>query len=107
MKKLKFSENLIALILQGDKRNTWRINDEKCISKGDLLTLCKKTGVEFAKARVDATRLIKFCDISEEDKEGHEKFISDEEMYATYSKYYNCKVTPETEVKVIRFKLLN
>jgi hypothetical protein len=44
-------------------------------------------------------------ELSEADKEGHETFASNEEMYKTYSRYYQRTVTPETSVKIIRFKL--
>ena len=63
-------------------------------SKNHLATLCI---------------LIKECyekELTKEDWEGHEKFKSDKEMYKTYSKYYGFEATPETNVKIIKFKLL-
>jgi hypothetical protein len=47
-----------------------------------------------------------FGKLTDEDKEGHEKFNSDDEMYRTYSRYYGLTIKPETELKIIRFKLL-
>ncbi len=79
MKTLKFSEPLSNMILNGEKRTTWRINDEKGITKGDVLSLCKKDGMEFAKARVIRTNETTFGKLTSEDKEGHEKFSSDKE----------------------------
>jgi hypothetical protein len=106
MKKLKFSEPLPELILRGEKDITWRINDEKGIKVDDLLSLCHKDGKEFAKAKVTWIKEKTFGDLTEEDKEGHEEFSSDKEMYETYSKYYRMEVTPKTRLKVIKFSLL-
>jgi hypothetical protein len=36
---------------------------------------------------------------------GHEKFTSEEEMYKTQTKYYHQEITPQTDLKVIEFKL--
>jgi len=104
MKRLKFSEPLPKLILDGEKIYTWRINDEKNITVGDKLSLCYNDGREFAKAEVIAVKETTFADLTDEDKEGHEEFSSDEEMYTTYSEYYKMKVTPKTRLKVIKFK---
>jgi len=106
MKQLKFSEPLANLILNGKKDISWRVNDDKNISAGDFISLCYKGGREFAKAKVVRVRETNFGNLTEEDKRGHEKFFSDNEMYQTYSKYYKMKITSETKVKVITFKLL-
>lgn len=106
MKTLKFRENLSKLVLSGEKTTTWRIFDEKDISVGDELSLLVwQTQEEFAKAKVISVREVAFKDLKEEDLEGHEKFSSNQEMYETYSKYYNQPVTQETIVKIIKFKL--
>ena len=44
--------------------------------------------------------------LHEDDWDGHEKFQSEEEMYAAFSKYYMFNVGPETRLKVIKFKVL-
>lgn len=106
MKKLRFAEPLPGLVLSGEKNTTWRINDDKEISAGDELSLCFDDKSEFARAIVTRVNETTFQNLSDEDKERHEKFISDEEMLETYSKYYNMQVGLETEVKVIKFKLL-
>lgn len=106
MKQLKFSEPLPQLILVGEKNTTYRINEEKGIIAGDELSLCYNDGEEFAKAKVLSTKETAFKDLTKEDKEGHERFSSDDEMYNTYSGYYNIKITPKTRLKVIKFKLL-
>lgn len=105
MKILKFAEPLPKLILDGLKNTTWRITDYK-ISVGDQISLCYNDGREFAKATAIGVKQTTFRNLTAEDKEGHEKYQSDEEMYQTFSKYYDTKVTPETRLFVIKFKLL-
>jgi hypothetical protein len=106
MKQLKFAEPLPGLVLSGTKNTTWRINDKKEITEGDTLSLCHNDGQEFAKAVTTSVREITFGELTQEDKTGHETFANDEEMYATYSRYYNITVTPTTDVKIIKFKLV-
>jgi len=105
MKTLKFAEHLIEPILTGSKDITWRINDDKGIQENDELSLCRIDGKEFAKARVLWTREATFEQLGEKDKQGHETFSSDKEMYKTYSSYYHVPVKPSTPVKVIKFRL--
>lgn len=104
MKKLKFANP--DLIMKGRKNTTWRINDEKNISTGDILSFCNVDGEEFAKARIISVRETVFEGLKKEDREGQEEFPSDKDMYQTYSKYYKMKVTPRTELKVIKFQVL-
>lgn len=106
IKKLKFSEPLPELILNGTKTATWRIDDEKGITKGDRLSLCRKDGKEFARALVISTKNTTFGKLTEQDKEGHEKFDSDSKMYATLSAYYNAPITEKTQFKIVRFQLI-
>ena len=106
MKRLKFADHLIQLILDGLKTKTWRINDDKNLKEKDLLSLTNVKGEEFAKAIIISAKETIFKKVDKYDKEGHEKFSSDEEMYLTYSKYYNMKITPKTKLKIITFKLI-
>ncbi len=105
MKRLKFSENLVPLVVSKEKDTTWRINDDKFLTVGDSLSLCDKDGEEFGKAEILWVKDTFFKNLTTEDFEGHEKFSSEEEMLSTYSKYYSMDVTKETKVKVIKFKL--
>lgn len=107
MKKLRFAEPLPRLILIGKKDTAWRIDDEKKISCGDELSLCRTDETEFARALVIWTKETTFEELTEEDYIGHEKFSSEKEMYETYSRYYGMPVSQKTKVKVIKFKLLN
>lgn len=106
MKTLKFSPALVPLILSGKKTSTWRLFDDKDLQAGDKLVFVnKETGKEFANAEIISVNETVFCKLTEEDWGGHEKFSSDKEMYATYSKYYSRVVDNNSSVKIIKFKL--
>jgi len=106
MKTLKFRETLSKLILAGEKDTTWRLFDDKNLMAGDAVSLITwETKQEFARAKIISIRETTLGELSAEDWEGHERFSSEEEMYTTYSRYYNRLVTKDTLVKVIRFEL--
>lgn len=105
-KTLKFRKELAQLILDGKKNTTWRLFDDKELSEGDEVQLVNwDTREVFGDAVLSSVREKKMKELTEEDFDGHEKFSSDEEMYATYRKYYGEGVGPETLVKIIRFTL--
>ncbi|NUJ97915.1 ASCH domain-containing protein [Candidatus Gracilibacteria bacterium] len=105
MKKLKFSSNLIELILNKTKDTTWRINDDKGLKIGDILSLSDGEK-EFSKAEILWVKETSFEHLTNEDKNGHENFSSDEEMYKIYSGYYKINIGAKTRLKVIKFKLI-
>ena len=106
MKTLKFKDNLVPLVLSGEKYSTMRLFDDKNLQAGDELTLINKdSGEEFSKATIISVREKKLGDFTEQDYEGHEKFENDEHMYATYRSYYGDRVTPDTLAKIVVFKL--
>ncbi len=108
MKTLKFRKELSKLILKGNKNTTWRLFDDKNLSVGDEVDfLVFKTLEQFAKVKIIFVKETEFGKLTDEDWDGHEKFSSDEEMYKTYSEYYNCPVTSTSPVKIIKFKFLN
>lgn len=105
-KKLKFKDELCSLILKGEKSTTWRIFDDKNISKGDrFIFINSDTGKEFTNAEITDVKETTFKYLNDDDFDGHEKFSSKEEMYKTYSKYYKTEVTEDTIVKIIKFKI--
>ncbi len=65
-----------------------------------------ESGEEFAKARLLDIKESNLGGLTEEDWEGHEKFETDENMYITYSEYYNCEVNKDSLIKIIKFKLI-
>jgi hypothetical protein len=107
MKTVKFRDYLVPLVLSGEKNSTWRLFDDKNLSAGDEIDL-KEFGKEQSFGRAKITRVIEkpFKDLSEEDRQGHETFSSDKEMYERYSGYYNTEVGPDSVVKIIWFELL-
>lgn len=106
LKTLKFVEPLPELILAGTKTSTWRINDEKNIVIDDELSFCNTAGKEFARAKVVEVLFARLGNLTVKEKEGHESYASEQEMYHTFSQFYKLPVGPETEVKIIKFKLL-
>ena len=107
MKTLKFTQPLSELILKWEKNSTWRINDDKDLKLWDkVLFLTWPILHEFAQWIIAFVKVTTFGNITPEDMDWHEKFSSNKEMLATYSKYYNIEVTNETELKIIRFKLI-
>lgn len=107
MKTLKFRKELSELILKKEKKTTWRIFDDKDIKQGDVMQfLVWETKEVFANAKIINVIEKKFKDLDEQDLEGHEKFESKEQMYKTYSTYYNKTVDENTLVKIIKFELI-
>lgn len=104
MKTLKFAPELCTQILEGTKTSTWRLFDDKDLQTGDTLQfLNKETLQPFGVAKITSLHTKTLGTLDDGDWEGHERFNSDEEMYATYKKYYGNHVTPDTEVKIIHF----
>lgn len=105
MKTLMFREPLPAKVLRCEKDVTWRVNDTRGIKTGDELSLCLNDGTRFAKAVAIEVHEKRFRDLTDEDKKGHEPFRSGREMYDIYSRYYGYPVTPDSLVKIIKFRL--
>lgn len=107
MKTLKFSQKHIPSILSGQKTITWRCFDDKDLEKGDeILFLDNETKEPFARAALLEVREKTFGELDGEDKKGHEEFRNNEEMLKTYSEYYRTEITPDTPLKIIKFKIL-
>lgn len=106
-KALKFLENLVPLVLSGEKTSTWRLFDDKDLSIGDELSFLEHgTGKEFARAKIVGIREKKLGEITDADCDGHERYANRDEMFETYRGYYGDKVTENTPVKIISFELL-
>jgi len=108
MKKvMKFSQELVPLVLSGEKATTWRLWDDKNLQEGDYISLVKRPELEeFAQAIITNVSEKKMGRINKDDFLGHEKFKNQKEMYETYSDYYKRKVDGNTPVKIIRFRLI-
>ncbi|MEK7647481.1 MAG: ASCH domain-containing protein [Patescibacteria group bacterium] len=106
MKTLKFSDTLVPLVLSGAKDSTWRLFDDKDLRKGDELSLVNKdTGEQFAKAHIVFVQEKQLNKLDDTDQDGHELYESEEKMLEDFRKYYGDRVTLESMVKVIKFKL--
>jgi hypothetical protein len=108
MKIIKFRSSLKENILKGKKDSTWRLFDDKNLSKGDKISLVEwESGKEFAKGIILEVKEKQFHQITKKDRKGHERFKSDDQMYKTYSTYYKKRITPYTKIKIIKLKLIN
>jgi hypothetical protein len=107
MKILKFRPHLAQQILDGTKTVTWRLFDDKDLRVGDRIELIDwESGEKFAEAEITKVREKRLGDIEDIDFEGHEKYESREEMLKHYKEYYGDKVTMDTAIKMIDFKLM-
>ena len=106
-KILRFTRASIPPILSGERDISWRIDDEKNIVGGDILSLKNKDDVEFAKALALWTKNSTLGCLTPEDFKGHAVFESEKELLRTYSIYYQKRLTKNSKVKVIKFKLLS
>lgn len=106
MKEIKFSEDLVKLIKDGSKTSTWRLFDDKDLKTGEKVVFLARPSLSpFAEAVLSEVLIKKFSALTEADKEGHEKFASNEEMYKTYEGYYGRPVNADTELKIIHFSI--
>ncbi len=104
-KTIKFRDYLVELVVDGKKDSTWRLFDDKDLQEGDEVDLINwNTKEKFAEAILTEVREKKLGQLVEADFDGHEKFESEEAMYAAYRTYYGDRVGPDTVVKIIRFK---
>lgn len=106
MKVVKFSSELVPLVLSGEKTSTWRLFDDKDLKAGDIMQLMEfGADIPFAEAIINTVTETTFGNLNSEDKIGHESYSSDEEMYQTYSGYYKTTVGPDTTLKIIHFTI--
>lgn len=107
MKTLKFAPELVDLVISGTKTTTWRLFDDKNLQAGDQVELIRRPELTpFAEAEIISVVEKPLKELTPEDKDGHEKFESDEPMYHHYSIYYKRQITPETPVKIVKFKII-
>lgn len=106
MKTLKFAQHLIPQILSGQKTSTFRLFDDKNLTAGeDVVFLNKETGETVGVAHITDVRCKTLGTLDTDDWTGHDAYISTEDMYADFRKYYGDQVNENTEVKIISFSL--
>ena len=107
MKTLKFTDDLVSLVISGAKKSTWRVFEDKDLRAGDELTLINKaTGKEFAIAEIEYIKEKSLDEIQDSDFVDHEKFETPGKMLDSFRFYYGDNVTMDTIVKMVNFKLL-
>ena len=108
MKTLKFKDFKAKWVLEGVKTSTMRLFDDKDLQEGDELELIDSdSGEIFSKAIIMEVVYKKLDEIDDVDLDGHEKWKSKDEMLQSLKKYYGNKVSWDTIVKVVKFKLIN
>src|ERR1700749_2437585 len=106
-KTLKFKSHLAELILAREKTSTWRLFDDKNLQEGDVVDFIRQDTLEkFATVRLTSVIEKPLGLLSEEEKNGHEKYSSDEEMFKTIGGYYGEIIDGNTPIKVLQFELL-
>jgi len=107
MKTLKFTPQLTQLIKEGLKTTTFRLFDDKDLSVGDNFIMATRDGdkvTEFGKAQILEISIKTLGTLKPEDFVGHEPVTDD--IVEHYKVYYGDKVSMDTQVKVIRYKIL-
>ncbi len=107
MKTLKFSTDLVPLVLSGEKTSTWRLFDDKDLQIGDELCFVDSDNKkQFGKAKITSIKEKALGEINDADFLGHERFESKEKMFDAYKSYYGDVVNDGVIVKMINFKLI-
>ena len=107
MKTLKFTPELCEQIIASTKTSTWRLFDDKDLTVGDELIFVNKQTLEsFGTGEITQLYTKTLGTLEESDWIGHERFDSEETMYATYRQYYGDRVSPDTEVKILQFTFI-
>lgn len=102
----KFVPHLIQAVLSGEKNITYRLAP-KAVKPGAIVRFINHASKEqFALAKITKVVKEKMKHVSET-QEGHEKFKSRKEFYNTYAKYYDKKVTDDTDIWMYHFELVN
>ena len=107
IKTIKFTPELTELIKEGKKTTTFRLFDDKDLTVGDNFIMATRDGetvTEFGKAVITEIQIKTLGTLQPDDYNGHEKLTTD--PVTSYKAYYGDKVTIDTEVKVIRFKVI-
>lgn len=104
MKTLKFAPHLVEKILSGEKTSSWRLFDDKDLKKDDeLVFINKETGDRFGTAIITSLKIKTLGSLTDDDWMGHEKFSSEEAVYASFRTYYGDRVDENSEVKILTF----
>jgi len=104
MKTLKFTPDQIPSIVSGERKATWRLNDDKQLDVGDILEFINsQNGQTFGYATINEIIIKRLCDLNDNDKQGHENYNNEQEILNTFKKFYGNNVTIDSKVKVIKY----
>ena len=111
MKILKLDHELAQSIARGEKRSTWRLFDDKNIRVGDEIELVDKVDPKdknswqvIGVATINRVVEVRLGQVKGEDADGHDTYgASDEDILATFRRYYGPDVTLDTPAKVLQF----
>jgi ribonuclease HI len=110
MKSLKLDHELAKLVLDGTKRTTFRLFDDKQLSVGDEIQLIDKTDPDdsgtwtiIGNGVIESVIEKRISALEPEDYNGHESYRDSNELLTTLQKFYGPLVTIDTPVKIITF----
>lgn len=110
MKTLKLEHNLAQQVLNGEKNTTFRMFDDKDLSVNDEVEIIDKvdsgnpeTWKVIGIAQIDEVNQKRLGSVKGSDFDGHGKYKSQDELLASFRKYYGDRVNTDTPVKIIRF----
>ena len=95
MKVLKFRDNLVPLVLSGEKNSTWRLFDDKDLTVGDDIELqVFVTNNKFAEAKIVEVIEKRFGDLSDDDKKVMRSLRMTLKCMRLIPNTMTCKLTP-------------
>ena len=106
LKKLRFRSHYIPKILSVATTTTWRMFDEKKLSKGDELILVNSdTEEEFGRAIIISVRKKSLRHVKVGDLPTHEQPRTIKHVLDVFRDYYGDYIPADTEVKIITFEV--
>jgi ribonuclease HI/uncharacterized protein YqfB (UPF0267 family) len=107
MNKIKFDSTLVADVQNGKKIATFRYGNDKQYHVGEIVELVNsKTSDVFATAEIEQITEKRIKNLNAYDYEGHETYDSQEELINVMNDYYDGVITPESPIKIVKFKLI-
>lgn len=81
--------------------------DDKDLAVGDIVEFANsETREVFARAKLIRVIEKPFKELTDEEKQGHEKYKDENELFRTFENYYRKTVNKDTIFKIIDFRLV-
>lgn len=110
MKTLKIDHELADLVINGSKRTTFRLFDDKQLSVGDEIQFIDKVDPDdsgtwkvVGNGIIESVVEKRISALTPDDYAGHESYKDINEFITTFQGYYGPMVTVDTPVKIIKF----